>query len=86
VEITKSAPIPRKKEYVITREAIDRMLAGLHPDIERDGEQSHCFYKIIDAFGGRLYSQPRYILPPPLGRILQTTKLTKRSKSLLREV
>ncbi|HEY9431184.1 MAG TPA: tetratricopeptide repeat protein, partial [Blastocatellia bacterium] len=62
------------------------MLAGLHPDIERAGEQSHCFYKIIDSISGCLYPQCRYILPPPLRRTLQTTKLAKQSKSILREV
>jgi hypothetical protein len=62
------------------------MLAELHPDIERTGEQSHCFYKILDAFSGCLYPRPRYILPPPQRRTLQTTKLAKQSKSLLREV
>ena len=34
-----SASIPRKKGWVITREAFDRMLAELHPDSERAGEQ-----------------------------------------------
>jgi len=33
------ASIPRKKGWVITREAFDRMLAELHPDSERAGEQ-----------------------------------------------
>jgi DNA-directed RNA polymerase specialized sigma24 family protein len=31
--------ISQKKGWVITREAFDRMLAELHPDIERAGEQ-----------------------------------------------
>ena len=34
-----SASISQKKGWVITREAFDRMLAELHPDIERAGEQ-----------------------------------------------
>jgi DNA-directed RNA polymerase specialized sigma24 family protein len=34
-----SASIPRKKGWVITREAFDRMLAELHPDNDRAGEQ-----------------------------------------------
>jgi DNA-directed RNA polymerase specialized sigma24 family protein len=34
-----SAPISQKKGWVITREAFDRMLAELHPDSERAGEQ-----------------------------------------------
>ena len=34
-----SALISKKKGWVITREAFDRMLAELHPDIERAGEQ-----------------------------------------------
>jgi RNA polymerase sigma factor (sigma-70 family) len=34
-----SASIPRKKGWVISREAFDRMLAELHPDSERAGEQ-----------------------------------------------
>ena len=34
-----SALISRKKGWVITREAFDRMLAELHPDSERAGEQ-----------------------------------------------
>jgi DNA-directed RNA polymerase specialized sigma24 family protein len=34
-----SALISQKKGWVITREAFDRMLAELHPDIERAGEQ-----------------------------------------------
>jgi|SRR5215510_211080 len=74
-----------EKGWVITREAFDRMLAGLHPDIELAGKQSHCFYKIIDAVSGCLYPQTRYILSPPLRRTLQTSKLAKQSKSLLRE-
>src|SRR5688572_21938576 len=39
VEIAMSALISGKKGWVITREAFDRMLAELHPDIERAGEQ-----------------------------------------------
>jgi len=62
------------------------MLAGLHLDIERAVEPSHCCYKIIDAVSGCLYPQPRYILPLSLRRTLQTTKLAKQSKSLLREI
>jgi hypothetical protein len=81
-----SASISQKNGCVITQEAFDRMLAGLHLDIERAVEPSHCFYKIIDAFSGCLYPRPRYILPPPLRRTLQATKLAKQSKSLLREV
>jgi RNA polymerase sigma factor (sigma-70 family) len=34
-----SALISKKKGWVITREAFDKMLAELHPDIERAGEQ-----------------------------------------------
>src|SRR5262245_10882397 len=34
-----SARISRKKGWVISREAFDRMLAELHPDSERAGEQ-----------------------------------------------
>jgi DNA-directed RNA polymerase specialized sigma24 family protein len=34
-----SARISQKKGWVITREAFDRMLAELHPDSERAGEQ-----------------------------------------------
>src|SRR5262252_3117947 len=34
-----SASISQKKGWVITREAFDRMLAALHPDSERAGEQ-----------------------------------------------
>ena len=34
-----SASISQKKGWVITREAFDRMLAELHPDSERAGEQ-----------------------------------------------
>jgi DNA-directed RNA polymerase specialized sigma24 family protein len=34
-----SASIPRKKEWIITQEAFDRLLAELHPDSERAGEQ-----------------------------------------------
>jgi RNA polymerase sigma factor (sigma-70 family) len=37
--IAMSAWIPQKKRWVITREAFDRMLAELHPDIDRAGEQ-----------------------------------------------
>jgi hypothetical protein len=81
-----SASISQKQEWVITREAFDRMLAELHPDSERACEQSHCYYKIIDADIGCLYPLPRYILLPPLRRTFQTTKLAKQSKSLLREV
>jgi hypothetical protein len=81
-----SASIFQKNGWGITRGAFDRMPAELHPDIERAGEQSHCFYKIIDAVSGCLYPQRRYILPPPLRRTLQTTKLAKQSKSILREV
>ena len=86
VEIAMSESISPKKGWVITWEAFDRMQAGLHPDNEQAGEQSHCFYIIIDAVSGCLYPQPRYILPSPLRRTLQTTKLAKQSKSLLREV
>src|SRR5262249_42704876 len=39
VEISMSASIPRKKGLIITREAFDKMLAELHPDSERAGEQ-----------------------------------------------
>ncbi len=34
-----SASISKRKGWVITREAFDRMLAELHPDIERAGER-----------------------------------------------
>jgi RNA polymerase sigma factor (sigma-70 family) len=34
-----SVSISQRKGWVITREAFDRMLAELHPDIERAGEQ-----------------------------------------------
>src|SRR5262245_997059 len=34
-----SVSIPSKKEWIITQEAFDRLLAELHPDIERAGEQ-----------------------------------------------
>jgi hypothetical protein len=81
-----SALISRKKRWGITQEAIDRMLAELKPDIERAGEQPHCFYGIIDVVSGCLYPQRGYILPPPPRRTLQTTKLAKQSKSLFREV
>jgi hypothetical protein len=75
-----------EKGRVITKGAFDRMPAELYPDIERAGEQSQRFYKIIDAVCGCMYPQPRYILPSPLRRTLQTTKLAKQSKSLLRVV
>jgi DNA-directed RNA polymerase specialized sigma24 family protein len=39
VEIAMSASISRKHGWVLTGEAFDRMLAELHPDIERAGEQ-----------------------------------------------
>jgi len=39
VEIAMSAPISQKKGWIITREAFDKMLAELHPDSERAGEQ-----------------------------------------------
>src|SRR5262245_12907011 len=39
VEIAMSTLISKKKGWVITREAVDRMLAELHPDSERAGEQ-----------------------------------------------
>jgi len=39
VEIEMSASISQRKGRVITREAFDRMLAELHPDIDRAGEQ-----------------------------------------------
>jgi RNA polymerase sigma factor (sigma-70 family) len=39
MEIAMSASITQKKGWVITREAFDRMLAELHPDSERAGEQ-----------------------------------------------
>jgi DNA-directed RNA polymerase specialized sigma24 family protein len=39
VEIEMSALITRKKGWAITQEAFDRMLAELHPDSERAGEQ-----------------------------------------------
>ena len=81
-----SASISRKKGWVITQEAFVRMLAELNPNIELAGEQSHRFYKIIDAVCGCLYPQPRYILTPPLRRTFQTTRLAKQSKSLLSEV
>jgi hypothetical protein len=81
-----SASISQKKGWGIIREAVDSMPAGLHPEIERTGVRSHCFYKIIDAVCGCLYPQPGYIFPPPLRRTLQTTKLANQSKSILREV
>jgi hypothetical protein len=34
-----NARISQKKRWVVTRVAFDRMLAELHPDIERAGEQ-----------------------------------------------
>jgi DNA-directed RNA polymerase specialized sigma24 family protein len=39
VEIAMSVSVSQKKGWVINREAFDRMLAELHPDIERAGEQ-----------------------------------------------
>jgi len=81
-----SALISRKKGWVITQEAFDRILAEFNPDSERAGEQSHCVYKNIDAVSGCLYPPRRYILPPPLRRTLQITKLAKQLKSLFREV
>jgi hypothetical protein len=66
-----SASIPRKKGWVITPDAVDRMAADLHPNIEWAGEQSHCFYKNIDAVIGCLYPQRRYILPPPRGELFK---------------
>jgi len=39
VEIAMNAPISQKKGWVVTREAFERMLAALHPDSERAGEQ-----------------------------------------------
>jgi RNA polymerase sigma factor (sigma-70 family) len=39
MEIAMNATISKKKGWVITREAFDRMLAELHPDSERAGEQ-----------------------------------------------
>ena len=39
VEIVMNARISQKKRWVVTRVAFDRMLAELHPDIERAGEQ-----------------------------------------------
>jgi DNA-directed RNA polymerase specialized sigma24 family protein len=39
MEIAMSASISQKKGWVITRESFNRMLAELHPDIERAGEQ-----------------------------------------------
>jgi RNA polymerase sigma factor (sigma-70 family) len=39
MEIAMRATISQKKGWVITREAFDRMLAELHPDSERAGEQ-----------------------------------------------
>jgi hypothetical protein len=73
-----SAPISQKKGWVVTREVFDRMLAELHPDIEQAGEQSHCFYKTIDADSGCLYSQRRYLSAPPAERS-HITKFPKQS-------
>src|SRR5262245_11653899 len=39
MEIAMSASISKKKGWGITREAFERMLAELHPDSERAGEQ-----------------------------------------------
>jgi uncharacterized membrane protein YciS (DUF1049 family) len=39
VEVAMSALISQKNRWVTTREAFDRMLAELHPDIELAGEQ-----------------------------------------------
>ena len=39
MKIAMSASISHKKGRVITRESFNRMLAELHPDIERAGEQ-----------------------------------------------
>jgi RNA polymerase sigma factor (sigma-70 family) len=39
VEIAMSASISQKKRWGVTHEAFDKMLAELHPDVERAGEQ-----------------------------------------------
>jgi hypothetical protein len=41
VEIAMSVLVSRKKGWVITQEAFDRMPAELKPDIELAGERSH---------------------------------------------
>jgi hypothetical protein len=64
-----SATISEKKGWVITREAFDRMLTGLHPDSEQAGQQSHCLYKIIDAVRGYLYPQPATFSRRPCGKL-----------------
>jgi hypothetical protein len=45
------------------------MLAELNPDSGRAGEQSHCFYKTIDAVIGCLYPPPRHTFPPALREV-----------------
>jgi RNA polymerase sigma factor (sigma-70 family) len=54
VEIAMSASISQKKGWVITREAFDRMLAELHPDSERAGEQYEKIrWKLVKLFEWR---------------------------------
>jgi hypothetical protein len=55
-----------KKRWVITREAFDRMLAELHPDIERAGEQyENIRRKLVKLFEwrGRLSILKRNTFP-----------------------
>ena len=64
-----SATISEKKGWGGAREAFDRMLEELHPDIERASQQSHCLYKIIDAVRGYLYPQPAIFSCRPCGKL-----------------
>jgi hypothetical protein len=46
-----NSPISQKKGWVVTREAFDRKLPELHPEIEQAGEQ----YEIIPRKLGKLF-------------------------------
>jgi hypothetical protein len=78
-----SATISEKKEWGGAREAFDRMLAELHPDSERAGQQSHCPYKIIDAVRGYLYPQTRHTFPLAPRESSKPTKFAVLSNSPL---
>jgi hypothetical protein len=83
VEIAMSATISEKRRWGGAREAFDRMLAELHPDSKRAGQQSHCLYKIIDAVGGYLYPQSRHTFPSALRESSKPTKFAILSNSPL---
>jgi hypothetical protein len=53
MEIAMSAVISQKKGWVVTQEAFERMLAELHPDVERAGEEYEKIRRKLIQFTGQ---------------------------------